>query len=294
MRSPLSALFGVGLAAMAGLFASAAAAAERIGVPHDWQVGFQEPGSPIMRELEGFHNGLLLPIISVICLFVLSLLVFVMVRFNARTNPTPSKNAHNTLVEVVWTVVPVAILIVIAIPSFRLLFHEGRIPEADLTVKAIGNTWFWDYEYPDHGTLAFTANIVPDTALKPGEPRLLTADHAMVVPVGKVVRMIITSNDVIHAWAVPAFGLKIDAVPGRLNETWFKAEREGIYYGQCSELCGQGHAFMPIEVHVVSEEMFTRWVEAAVRDPDAAQKLLAEADAAPVTVAAAEPAGAER
>jgi len=263
-------------------------------MPHDWQVGFQTPSSPVMNELEGFHNGLLVPIISVICLFVLSLLVYVMVRFNGRANPTPSKTTHNTMVEVVWTVIPVAILITIAIPSFRLLFHEGRIPQADLTVKAIGNMWRWDYEYPDHGSLAFTANLVPDADLKPGEPRLLTADHQVVVPAGKIVHMIVTSNDVIHAWAVPAFGVKIDAVPGRLNETWFKADREGIYYGQCSELCGQGHAYMPIEVHAVSEELFKRWAEAAERDPDEAQKLLAEADSEPIKVAALSRAHASR
>ncbi len=292
MKSPLSAISGA--AVVAALFVTAAEAAERIGVPHDWQVGFQAPSSPVMRELEGFHNGLLVPIISVICVFVLALLVYVMVRFNARAHPTPSKTTHNTMVEVVWTVLPVAILIIIAIPSFRLLFHEGRIPQADLTVKAIGNMWRWDYEYPDHGTLAFTANQVPDAELKPGEPRLLTADHAVVVPVGKVVRMIITSNDVIHAWAIPSFGVKIDAVPGRLNETWFKAEREGIYYGQCSELCGQGHAYMPIEVHAVSEDLFNRWAEAAERDPDEAAKLLAAADTPPVTMAAASPVRSSR
>jgi cytochrome c oxidase subunit 2 len=247
-----------------------------------------------MSELEGFHNGLLLPLISVICLFVLSLLVYVMVRFNARANPTPSKTTHNTMVEVVWTVVPVAILIVIAIPSFRLLFHEGRIPQADVTVKAIASMWRWDYEYPDHGEIAFTANLTPDDQLKPGEPRLLSTDYKVVVPVGKIVRVIVTSNDVIHAWAIPAFGVKIDAVPGRLNETWFQADQEGIYYGQCSELCGQGHAYMPIEVHAVSEGLFERWAEAAARDPDEAQKLLAAAEAEPLTVAAVSAAHASR
>lgn len=263
-------------------------------MPRDWQMGFQPASSPVMGALEGFHNGILLPITTAISLFVLALLMYVIVRFNARANPTPSKTTHNTLVEVVWTVIPVAILIFIAIPSFRLLFLEGRIPQAELTVKAIGNMWRWDYEYPDHGTLAFTANMVPDEQLEPGQPRLLTADHEVVVPVGKIVRVIVTSNDVIHAWAVPAFGVKIDAVPGRLNETWFKAEKEGIYYGQCSELCGQGHAFMPIEVRAVSEDLFNRWLEAAQRDPDEAEKLLAAVDAETMTLAAASPVQASR
>lgn len=285
--SSLRAFSGLGLAACAFFVVTAAEAAERLGMPRDWQMGFQPPASPVMSALERFHNGLLLPIISAICLFVLALLVYVMVRFNARANPTPSKTAHNTLVEVVWTVIPVAILIVIAIPSFRLLIYQAHIPEADLTVKAIGNMWRWDYEYPDHEQIAFTANLVPDAALKPGEPRLLTTDYEVVVPVGKVVRMIVTSNDVIHAWAVPAFGVKIDAVPGRLNETWFRAEREGIYYGQCSELCGQLHAFMPIQVRVVSEDLFSRWAEAAARDLDEAKALLAAAGGDAIKLASA-------
>lgn len=250
------------------------------GEAHDWQLGLQPPASPVMHELEFFHNHILLPIITAICLFVLLLLVIVMVRFNARANPVPSKNAHNTLIEVIWTVVPVMILVVIAIPSFRLLFHEARVPDAALTIKATGKQWFWSYEYPDQDGIAFDSIMKADADLAPGEPRLLTADTKVVVPVGKVVHVIVTGADVIHSWAVPAFGVKIDAVPGRLNETWFQADKEGIYYGQCSELCGKDHAFMPIEVQVVSEQAFAEWV-------DWAKKEYAAGDAAPVNVATA-------
>ncbi|MCE9648183.1 MAG: cytochrome c oxidase subunit II [Parvibaculum sp.] len=183
-----------------------------------------------------------------------------MVRFNRKAHPTPSKTSHNTLIEVLWTVLPVLILVVIAIPSFRLLYKELVIPPAELTIKATGNQWYWGYEYPDNGDISFDANMVPEDELA-GRPRLLAADEPVVVPVDTTVRVIVTGADVIHSWAVPAFGVKVDAVPGRLNETWFKATKVGTYYGQCSELCGQGHAFMPIEVHVVSKEEFAAWVE---------------------------------
>ncbi len=266
--------------AIGSFLAAPALAAERIGIAHNWQLGFQPPASTVMDEIEGFHNSLLLPLTVLISVFVLGLLVYVAVRFNARSNPVPSKNTHNTLVEVVWTVVPVVILIVIAIPSFRLLFHEGRIPQADLTLKVTGHIWNWEYEYPDQQISGLSANRVDDNALKPGEPRLLTTDHQVVVPVGKVVHVLVTSADVIHAWAVPALGVKVDAVKGRLNSTWFKAEREGIFYGQCSELCGRDHAFMPIQLRVVSEDLFKQWVAAAQQDFDKAEQLLASADAA--------------
>lgn len=254
------------LAAGASLALTQAAWAEELtiqGAPRDGQLGFQPPASDVMMKLENFHNHMLLPIITAIAVFVLLLLLIVMVRFNARANPVPSKTSHNTLVEVVWTVVPVVILVVIAVYSFRLLFFEARIPTPDLTIKAIGKQWFWSYEYPDQGNFTFDATMVQEGDLKPGQPRLLQADNAVVVPVNKVVRVEVTAADVIHAWAVPAFGVKIDAVPGRLNETWFKATREGIYYGQCSELCGKDHAFMPIMVHVVSEQAFAAWIEEA-------------------------------
>ena len=259
------------------------------GPPREWEMGFQQPVSPVMRDLEWFHNGLLLPLITGISVFVLLLLLYVMLRFNARANPVPSKNTHNTLVEVVWTVAPVIILVVIAVPSFKLLFEETRIPDPDLTIKATGHAWNWEYDYPDQGGINFTALMVQEADLKEGEPRLLTADHKLVVPVNKNVHVLVTGADVIHSWAVPAFGVKIDAMPGRMNETWFRAEQEGIYYGQCSELCGKDHAFMPIEVHVVSEELFKRWSEAAQKDVDEAGKLLVSAEAdASKKVAAAE------
>ncbi|WP_293549543.1 cytochrome c oxidase subunit II [Parvibaculum sp.] len=225
------------------------------------QMGFQEAVTPVMEDIESFHHFLLI-IITAIVLFVSALLVYVMVRFNRKSNPTPSKTSHNTLIEVLWTVLPVLILVVIAIPSFRLLYKELVVPPAELTIKATGNQWYWGYEYPDNGGISFDANMVPEDELN-GRPRLLATDEAVVVPVDTTVRVIVTGADVIHAWAVPAFGVKVDAVPGRLNETWFRAEKTGIYYGQCSELCGQGHAFMPIEVHVVSKEDFAAWLEKA-------------------------------
>ncbi|MCB1437584.1 MAG: cytochrome c oxidase subunit II [Rhodobiaceae bacterium] len=251
----------------AAIGASAARAAE--GMAEPWQTGFQPAASPVMNEIRWFHDSFLLPLTIVIAAFVLLLLVICAVRFNARANPTPSRTTHNTALEVAWTLVPVLILVAVAIPSFRLLYfqldyvNEQRAP--DITVKAIGEQWYWSYEYPDHGDISFDSYLVEEADLKPGQPRLLTVDAEVVVPVGKVVRLLVTADPagVIHAWAIPAFGVKIDAVPGRLNETWFKAERTGLYYGQCSELCGRGHAFMPIAVRVVTEADFSSWVETA-------------------------------
>ena len=254
---------------------AAQANAAGLGQPVDWQLGLQQAATPVMEFIHSFHSFLLV-IITVISLFVLALLIYVMVKFNAKSNPTPSKTSHNTFIEVVWTVVPILILIAIAIPSFRLLYLQREIPVADMTVKAIGNKWYWDYEYPDNDGISFTAAIKADEDLKDGEPRLLTADTEVVVPVNKVVRLIVTANDVLHSWTVPSFGTKIDAVPGRLNEAWFKAEKEGIFYGQCSELCGKDHAFMPINVRVVSEDEFKAWVEKAkTAGVEEAQKHLA-------------------
>ncbi|HWP27572.1 MAG TPA: cytochrome c oxidase subunit II [Xanthobacteraceae bacterium] len=252
------------LAAAAVLvLASGGQALAGLGQPSAWQLGLQASGSPVMDEVHWFHNFLLY-IIAGISGFVLILLVIVMVRFNARANPTPSKTTHNTPLEVVWTVVPVLILVAIAIPSFRLLFLQQTIPPADLTVKATGRQWYWNYEYPD-SRIAFDSYMLRDNERKPDQPRLLAVDNDLVVPVNKVVRVLVTADPtgVIHAFAVPSFGIKIDAVPGRLNETWFKATREGIYYGQCSELCGKDHAFMPIAVRVVSEQAFNAWLEEA-------------------------------
>jgi cytochrome c oxidase subunit 2 len=191
-----------------------------------------------------------------------------MVRFNARANPTPSRVTHNTLIEVVWTIVPIIILVIIAIPSFDLLFKQLDIPTADLTVKATGKQWYWTYTYPDNGKFEFDSLMLQDKDRKPDQPRLLSVDNEMVVPVNKVVRVQTIGADVIHSFAIPSFGVRIDAIPGRLNETWFKATREGMYYGQCSELCGRDHSFMPIAVRVVSEQAFNEWVDAANKKPE--------------------------
>ena len=254
-------LFAAALITALGLGGGSAWAA--LGQPVDWQLGLQDAGTPVMEDIVWFHDYLLLGIITAIALFVLVLLLIIMVRFNATRNPTPSRTTHNTLIEVLWTAIPVLILVVIAIPSFKLLFYQLNLPPADVTVKATGNQWFWSYTYPDNGNFEFNSILVPTDKLKPGQLRLLTVDNEMVVPVNKVVRVQTIGADVIHAFAVPSFGIKIDSVPGRLNETWFKATREGVYYGQCSELCGRDHAFMPIAVRVVSEQAFNAWVEDA-------------------------------
>ncbi len=228
------------------------------GMAVPWQIGFQPPASPIMEQIRSFHNYVTI-IVTLIALFVLGLLVYVMVRFNERSNPEPSRITHNTVLEVAWTVIPVLILVAIAIPSFRLLFAQYDFPKADLHITATGNQWYWTYEYPDQG-IHFDSILVPEADLKEGQPRLLTVDRELVVPVNKNIVVGLKSNDVIHDWAVPAFGVKLDAVPGRLQSVWFRAEREGMFYGQCSELCGRNHAFMPIAVHVVSESEFDQWL----------------------------------
>jgi cytochrome c oxidase subunit II len=251
------------LAALAAaLLSPDGAALAGLGQPSPWQLGLQEAGSPVMDEVVGFHDFVLI-IITIITLFVLALLVIVMVKFNANANPTPSRTTHNTMLEVLWTVVPVMILVIIAVPSFRILFFQLNTPPADLTVKVTGVTWNWKYDYPDNGDFEYDSLILPDKDLKAGQPRLLSVDNEMVVPVDKVVRVQVTGFDVIHSFSVPSFGIKIDAIPGRLNETWFKATKEGWYYGQCSELCGKDHAFMPIAVRVVSEAEFGTWIEEA-------------------------------
>lgn len=254
-----------------------------VGQPSPWQMGLQVPVTEVAHYIGQFHNGLLW-LISGIVLFVLALLVYVMMRFNEKANPTPSKTTHNTMIEVIWTVVPVLILIVIAVPSFRLLKLQLVPPQADLVIKATGHAWYWSYEYPGNEGEAFSfdANMVPDDQLQPGQPRLLATDNEVVVPVNKNILVQVTAADVIHSFAVPSFGIKIDAVPGRLNETWFRAEREGVYYGQCSELCGQNHAFMPIAIRVVSEEEYSAWLA------EARQKFAATGR--PVTVASRVPA----
>jgi len=258
----LSRLIALGFAMV---LAAAGVAHAGLGQPSAWQLGLQDAGSPVMEEVVWFHNYVL-AFIAVITMFVLALLLTVIVRFNGRANPNPSRTTHSTMLEIAWTVMPVVILVFIAVPSFRLLFHQLNIPKSDLTVKATGSQWYWSYTYPDEGNLEFTSNIVEDAKLKPGQPRLLTVDNELVVPVNKVVRVQVIGSDVIHSFAVPSFGIKIDAIPGRLNETWFEARREGVYYGQCSELCGKNHAFMPIAVRVTSEKGYADWLATAKKD----------------------------
>jgi len=248
---------------LAGLLVGLVEASAQTGQATNWQLGLQQSATPVMDEIISFHT-ILLWVIALITLFVLGLLATIAVRFNARANPTPSRTTHNTLLEIAWTVVPVIILVLIAIPSFRLLFFQLNMPQADLTVKATGKQWYWTYNYLDNGKFEFDSVMVRDLAkLRADHPRLLGVDNEMVVPINKTVRVVTTGAEVIHAFAVPAFGIKIDAIPGRINETWFKATREGIYYGQCSELCGKDHAFMPIAVRVVTEQAFNTWVEDA-------------------------------
>ena len=230
--------------------------------PVPWQMNFQAAATPVAEKLHELHNWLLV-VITLITLFVMGLLLYVMVRFRESRNPVPSKTAHNTLIEVLWTVVPVLILVGIAIPSFRLLYLQDRIENADMTIKAIGRQWYWSYEYPDHGNFTFDSYMVKDADLKPDQMRLLEVDNAVVVPVDTNVRLYTTASDVLHAWTIPAFGIKIDAVTGRLNESWFRVTKPGIYYGQCSELCGVGHAFMPITVKAVSKAEFDQWIAEA-------------------------------
>ncbi len=260
------------MAGMIVLFAAVTAWAGA-GQPEPWQLGLQDAASPVAEGIHWLHNFLLV-IITVITLFVLALMLYIMLRFNAKANPVPSKNTHNTLLEVAWTVIPILILVAIAIPSLRLLYFQRDIPVADMTLKVIGNpSWNWTYEYPDLGLnddgtakVSFTAYLkTKEDAAKDNVPYLLATDVPVVVPVNKTVKLIVTSDPegIIHAWTIQSFGMKIDAIPGRLNEDWFKATKEGVYYGQCSELCGKDHAFMPIEVHVVSEADFAAWAQKA-------------------------------
>jgi cytochrome c oxidase subunit II len=241
------------------LVSGASVALAGMGQPSPWQMGLQDSATPIMKDIAWFHD-VLLWIIAGISAFVLALLLIIIVRFNARANPTPTRTTHNTTLEVLWTIVPVIILACIAVPSFRLLFVQLDVPKPDLTVKATGSQWYWTYNYPDNGNLKITSEMLDEKDLKPGQPRLLAVDNEMVVPVNKVVHVIVTGTDVIHSFNVPSFGIRIDAVPGRINDTWFRATSEGMFYGQCSELCGKDHSFMPIAVRVVSDADFAAWL----------------------------------
>jgi cytochrome c oxidase subunit 2 len=287
-----------------------------VGQPSPGQIGLQGAATPVMEAIIAFHDYTNAIIIA-IAVFVLALMIYVAVRFNEKANPTPSRVTHNTTIEVIWTVVPVAILVAIAVPSFRLLFLQYSYPPPDLTIKAVGNAWFWDHEYPDQG-IKVTSNVLRDEDVlkaelgndefnkrygsmpeglakmaklqqdaapiwkKRGDPRLLAVDNEIAVPVGKVVHVLVTANDVIHNWTIPSFGSKVDAVPGRVTATWFKANKIGAYYGQCSELCGRDHAFMPIAVRVVSDADFKAWVDAVkARDRNKARQILRTATGAP-------------
>lgn len=268
MLNGIAGHFGLGrLAAVtgglaAGLLLLSQPAAAQTGKPEPWQLGLQEAATPVMEQVQDFHN-LLLIIITAITLFVLGLLLFVCFRFNEKANPTPSKTTHNTLIEIVWTAVPVIILVVIAIPSFKLLYYQDTVVDSEMTVKAIGRQWYWSYEYPDHGGFQFDSFMIPDDEIDPeaGQIRQLSVDSALVLPAETDVRIQITASDVLHSFAVPAFGVKTDAIPGQLNETWVRVEEPGTYYGQCSELCGVGHADMPIMVKAVPRDEFEDWIE---------------------------------
>lgn len=290
MKAKFQGIAGLMAGAGTAMWGAYAFAEERMGQPTPGGIGLQPAASPLKHEAHFFHDVILLPIITVISLFVLALLIWVVFRYNRKANPVPAKFSHNTAIEIAWTLIPVLILMFIAIFSFGLLFRYHNMPKPDLTIKAVGYQWNWGYEYPDQKIPEYISNMLPeDEVAKRGLPsdlfRLASTDP-LVVPVNKVVRVQVTGADVIHAFALPAFGLKTDAVPGRLNETWFKAEKVGTYYGQCSELCGVDHAFMPIEIKVVTQAEFDAWV--ATKAPAAAPA--APAEAAPAAEGAAAPA----
>jgi cytochrome c oxidase subunit 2 len=258
---------------------SAGEALAATGLPHEWQLGFQTPASPVKEQIESLHNWLLV-LITLITLFVLGLLGIVIVRFNARANPVPSRTTHNTLIEIIWTVVPVMILVVMAVPSFRLLYYLDRAPNADMTIKVTGHQWYWSYNYPDQENFGFDSYLVAEKDLKPGQPRLLTVDNELVLPAETTVRVLVTSTDVMHSWLVPSLGVQMYAIPGRINETWVRVNEPGMYYGQCNQICGVNHGFMPITVRALSKADFEKWVgdakkKFAANDGDAALRVAA-------------------
>lgn len=284
------------IAAVAATPAQAeAAGSEIVGAPKDWGIGFQPSASPVKHQMVWFHNDLLLPLIVSITIFVMLLLFYVMLRFNAKANPNPSKVTHNTLLEVIWTLVPVIILVVVVVPSMKLLYLADKTADAEMTLNIKGYQWYWGYSYPDHGDIEFNAYLVPEDKLAEGQVRLLSTDNPVVLPVDTNIRLLVTSNDVIHSFAMPSLGVKIDAVPGRTNETWTRIEKEGTYFGQCSEICGINHGFMPIEIKAVSKEDFAKWVEAqGGKMPEAeAQAEAGTAQAAEAATAASEEQEAE-
>jgi len=258
-------------------FAGAAFATE----PHPWQLGMQEPGSIVKDSLHHFHN-MLLWIITIVTIFVLALLVYTMVRFRASANPSPTRTSHNTLLEIAWTAIPVLILVVIAIPSFKLLYLGDRTPNPEMTLKVVGHQWYWSYEYPDNGDIKFDSYMIPESDIKPGQRRLLEVDNRVVVPAGTNVRLLIAGTDVIHSFFIPSLGVQIYAMPGRLNEAWVNVDKPGVYYGQCNQICGINHAYMPIAVEALSKQDFAKWVE------DAKKKFAKAPDDGRVTVAASD------
>jgi cytochrome c oxidase subunit 2 len=265
--------------------ATVAVAAE----PKPWQLGFQPPATEVMDRLSAFHDVLLI-IITLIAAFVLGLLVYVMWRFNQQRNPLPSRTSHNTVIEMLWTVVPVLILISIAIPSFKLMYYMDRVPNPEMTIKVTGHQWYWSYEYPDQGGLVFDSNFIPEDQLKPAQKRLLDVDNPLVVPADTIIRVLVTGTDVIHSWFMPSFGVQEYAIVGRLNESWMKIDHPGTYYGQCNQICGVNHAFMPIKVEAMAKDAFQRWLV------DAKKKLARRDDATGAVRIAAipDPLGAAR
>jgi cytochrome c oxidase subunit 2 len=276
------------VAVAALMTAGGAMAEDLVGQPTPRSIGFQPAAAPLKHQVIFFHNMILMPIITAIVVLVAGLLLWCVIRYNRKSNPVPAKWSHNTLVEVIWTTGPVLVLMFIAIFSFKLLYAYHDMPKPDLTVKATGYQWYWGYAYPDQKIDEITSTLMPEPEAKAKNlPFRLAANNPMVVPVGKVVRVLVTGADVIHAWANPAFGTKIDAIPGRVNQTWFKAEKVGIYYGQCSELCGIDHAFMPTEVDVVSQADFDKWVASKAAPAPAAPAAAPAAGAAPAAAAPA-------
>ena len=256
--------------------------------PQRWEIGMQAPATPVKDRLSAFHDELLI-IIFLITLFVLGLLLYVIVRFHHERHPVPTRTSHNTVIEMLWTVVPVLILVIIAIPSFKLMYYMDRVPNPDMTIKVTGHQWYWSYEYPDQSGLAFDSNLIPEADLKPGQKRLLDVDNPLVVPVDTTIRVQVTGTDVIHSWFVPSFGVQEYAIVGRLNESWMRVEHPGVYYGECNQICGVNHAFMPIKVVAVSKDEFQHWLADA-------KKKFAHRDEgeAAVRVATSTPAGAAR
>ncbi len=250
-------IFAAGMLAVLVVVAMAAVA--WAAEPRPWQLGMQPPATPVKDRLSAFHDELLV-IIFLIALFVMGLLLYVIVRFNHRRNPTPSHTSHNGVIEILWTVIPVLILVIIAIPSFKLMYYMDRVPPPDMTIKVTGHQWYWTYEYADYKGLSFDSNIIPDADLKPGQKRLLDVDNPLVVPVQANVQALVTSTDVMHSWFIPSFGVQEYAVIGRLNHTWFRVERAGTYYGECNQICGVNHAFMPIKVVALSKPDFEKWL----------------------------------